>query len=195
LALLLTGLVEPQAGRFLVDGRDLSPAGQAAYARLVGFVPQSPLLLPGTVAENVAFSQWGEEYDRRRVEAACRQAAMGFVFEHPQGLDRPLGSGGQGLSGGQAQRVAIARALFAGPELIVFDEATSSLDQASENLIAETIKRLAAGTTVIIIAHRLTTVENCERLIWLEEGRVRDSGPPEKILPRYKAVMAENRKD
>jgi len=193
LALLLTGLVEPQAGLVMVDGRPLSPAGRAAYVRLVGFVPQSPLLLPGTVADNVAFSRWGEKYDRGAVEAACRQAAMGFIFDHPQGLDRPLGSGGQGLSGGQAQRVAIARALFTRPEIIIFDEATSALDQASENVIASTIAGLAEKTTVIIIAHRLSTVENCDRLIWLEEGRVRDSGPPADILPRYRAAMADTK--
>ena len=191
LALLLTGLVRPQAGRLLVDGREPSPAGRAAYLRLVGFVPQSPLLLEGTVADNVAFSQWGESYDRQAVEKACRQAALDFVFEHPQGLDQTLGAGGQGLSGGQAQRVAIARALFARPEIIIFDEATSALDQASENLITGTIKRLAAETTVVIIAHRLTTVENCGRLIWLDDGRVRAEGPPAEILPLYRAAMEE----
>jgi ABC-type multidrug transport system fused ATPase/permease subunit len=194
LALLLTGLVQPQAGRFLVDGRALTPAGRAAYARLVGFVPQSPLLLPGTVADNVAFSQWGEKYDRPAAETACRRAAMDFIFEHTRGLDLPLGSGGQGLSGGQVQRVAIARALFTRPEIIIFDEATSALDQASENIITETISKLKAGTTVIVIAHRLTTVENCDRLIWLEGGRVRGEGSPREILPLYQAVMtARNR--
>jgi ABC-type multidrug transport system fused ATPase/permease subunit len=147
------------------------------------------------VADNVAFSQWGENYDRKAVEAACRQAAMDFVFEHPKGLDLPLGSGGQGLSGGQAQRVAIARALFARPEIIIFDEATSALDQASENLITETIGKLAAETTVVIIAHRLTTVENCGRLIWLEGGRVRAEGPPAEILPFYRAAMEKKAQD
>ena len=195
LALLLTGLVRPQAGRLLVDGRELSPAGRAAYLRRVGFVPQSPLLFGGTVADNVAFSRWGEKYDRAEVEEACRQAAMDFVFDHPQGLDRPLGSGGQGLSGGQAQRVAIARALFTRPKVIIFDEATSALDQASENLIAETIRKLEKGTTVIIIAHRLTTVEHCDRLIWLEGGRVREAGPPAEILPLYQAAVAEKSKE
>jgi ABC-type multidrug transport system fused ATPase/permease subunit len=187
LALLLTGLVEPENGRFLVDGRELSPAGRAAYVRMVGFVPQNPVLLPGTVADNVAFSQWGDKYDRQRVETACREAALDFVFEHPQGLDCRLGSGGQGLSGGQAQRVAIARALFARPEIIIFDEATSALDQASENIIASTIAGLSAKITAIIIAHRLTTVENCDRLLWLEGGRVREEGRPAKILPLYRA--------
>ena len=192
LALLITGLVSPQSGCFLVDGRELSPAERAAYLRLIGFVPQSPLLLPGTVADNVAFSQWGEEYDRQAVEEACRKAAMDFVFEHPQGLDLPLGAGAQGLSGGQSQRVAIARALFTRPEIIIFDEATSALDQASENIISETIKKLPGSTTVIIIAHRLTTVESCDRLIWLEDGRIRESGLPAEILPFYR--VAQERK-
>jgi len=185
LALLLTGLVPLQGGRFLVDGQELTPAGRAAYLRLVGYVPQKPLLLPGTVADNVAFSQWGEEYERERLEEVCRRAAMDFV--DPQGLDRSLG----GLSGGQTQRVAIARALFSRPEIIIFDEATSALDQASENIITETIRQLVAGTTVIIIAHRLSTVENCDRIIWLEEGRVKATGTPSEILPRYRASMEE----
>jgi ABC-type multidrug transport system fused ATPase/permease subunit len=195
LALLMSGLVQPQTGRFLVHGRELGPSARAAYVLLAGFVPQSPLLLQGTVADNVAFSRWGEKYDRRAVETACREAALDFMFDLGEGLDRPLGPGGQGLSGGQAQRVAIARALFAQPEIITFDEATSALDQASENLIAETIKGLKAETTVVIIAHRLSTVENCGRLIWLEGGRVRDTGPPAEILPRYLAVMAERRQE
>jgi ABC-type multidrug transport system fused ATPase/permease subunit len=170
-----------------VDGRELSPAARAAYTRLVGFVPQNPLLLPGTVADNVAFSRWGESYDRRDAEQACRQAALDFD------LDRALGSGGGGLSGGQAQRVVIARALFTRPDIIIFDEATSALDQACENIIAETIRNLPQTTTSIIIAHRLTTVEHCDTLVWLEKGRVLDYGPPAEILPRYQAGMLERR--
>jgi ABC-type multidrug transport system fused ATPase/permease subunit len=120
---------------------------------------------------------------------------MDFAFEHPRGLDRPLGSGGQGLSGGQAQRVAIARAIFARPEIIIFDEATSFLDQGNETTIAETISKLTAETTVIIIAHRLSTVENCERLIWLEKGRVKAEGSPTRILPLYLAEAAGKDKE
>jgi ABC-type multidrug transport system fused ATPase/permease subunit len=194
LALLLAGLVRPETGRFMVDGQELSPTGRAAYMLLVGLVPQNPILLPGTVADNVAFSRWGEKYDRQAVEEACRGAAMDFVFEHSKGIDRALDSGGQGLSGGQAQRVAIARVLFARPEIIIFDEATSALDQANENLIASTIKKLNKETTVIIIAHRLTTVENCDRLVWLEKGQVRAEGSPAGILPNYRAEMIEKNK-
>jgi ABC-type bacteriocin/lantibiotic exporter with double-glycine peptidase domain len=116
---------------------------------------------------------------------------MDFVLQHPQGINLPISAGGQGLSGGQAQRVAIARALFTQPRILIFDEATSALDQASENLIAETIKTLSREITVIIIAHRLSTVEHCDTLAWLERGKIRASGPPAEILPRYLAYMAE----
>ena len=190
LALLLSGLVEPRSGRILVDGRPLNPAERAAYVQKVGFVPQSPLLMPGTVADNVAFSQWGREYDLERVEAACRKAAMDFIDHSPQGIKTPISDGGGGLSGGQAQRVSIARALFTDPDLIIFDEATSSLDQASENLIKHTIENLRGQITTVIIAHRLSTVESCDRLFWLEGGRLKDAGPPEEILPKYRAAMS-----
>ncbi|MDR1922648.1 MAG: ABC transporter ATP-binding protein/permease [Candidatus Adiutrix sp.] len=189
LALLLSGLVSPRQGDFLVDGEKLSPAGLAAYVQHVGFVPQSPLLTQGAVADNVAFSQWGQEYDREAVREACRMAAMDFVLDHPAGIDMPLAAGGAGLSGGQAQRVSIARALFAKPDIIIFDEATSALDQASENVIKNTIETLQGRITSIIIAHRLTTVENCDRLFWIEGGRVKAAGTPSEILPLYQEVM------
>jgi ABC-type multidrug transport system fused ATPase/permease subunit len=166
----------------------MTPERQAALTRQVGFVPQTPFLMDGTIADNVAFSCWGRQYDRHAVVNACKLAAMDFVFLHPQGLDWRLSSSGQGLSVGQAQRVAIARALFANPQIIIFDEATSALDQLNENMIKQTIGNLPSGITVIIIAHRLSTVETCDRLIWLEGGRVKEEGLPSVILPRYKAL-------
>ncbi|MDR0881188.1 MAG: ATP-binding cassette domain-containing protein, partial [Candidatus Adiutrix sp.] len=190
LALLFSGLVAPREGQFRVDGRVMTPPEQTAYLQKIGFVPQSPMLMGGTVADNVAFSRWGREYDREEVLEACRLAAMDFVLNDPKGIDKMLSEGGGGLSGGQAQRVAIARALFTKPDIIIFDEATSALDQASENIIADTIAQLPGETTVFIIAHRLTTVAHCDRLIWVEGGRLRDQGPPEVILPQYEKVMS-----
>lgn len=189
LALLLSGLVPPLAGQMIVDGQPLTPEGRAAYTQKVGFVPQNPLLMPGTVADNVAFSRWGQEYDLSKVEEACRMAAMDFIKAGPEGVLMRIGDGGGGLSGGQAQRVSIARALFTSPDIIIFDEATSALDQASENLIKRTIEELKGEITTIIIAHRLTTVENCDVLFWLDSGRIKESGPPSTILPRYLAYM------
>jgi ABC-type multidrug transport system fused ATPase/permease subunit len=187
LALLLSGLVEPQTGEFLVDGQKLNPARKSAYFRILGYVPQNPLLVEGTLADNVAFSQWGEGWDLARTEAACREAAMDFVQTHPLGLSQPISR--SSLSGGQSQRVAIARALYPQPQIIIFDEATSALDQASENIIKNTLERVQGQLTSIIIAHRLTTVEKCDTLIWLEAGQVKMVGPPQIVLPLYLKAM------
>jgi ABC-type bacteriocin/lantibiotic exporter with double-glycine peptidase domain len=189
MALLLSGLVSPTSGSFTVDGLELEPASRAAYLSRLGYVPQNPLLMEGTLADNVAFSKWGQNYDRNKVLEACKLAAMEFVDSDPKALDKPLGSGG-GLSGGQAQRVAIARAHFTSPEIIIFDEATSSLDRANENIIRSTITRIRGQITSIIIAHRLTTVEDCDLLFWIEKGRIRKSGPPSELIALYEAESA-----
>lgn len=191
LAMLLAGLLEPSTGVMRVDGAELTPAGREAYRQRVGYVPQNPLLLPGSIAENVALRDWGEGYDRDKVAAMCVMAAMDFVNEDPRGLDFPIGDGGQGLSAGQAQRVSIARALYTEPEVLIFDEATSSLDQASESRIAKTARQLKGKTTSVIIAHRLTSVESCDRVIWLEAGRIRAVGTPADLLPLYMDTLME----
>jgi ABC-type multidrug transport system fused ATPase/permease subunit len=189
LALLLSGLVAPTDGSFTVDEVELTSPTRAAYLSKLGYVPQNPLLMDGTLADNVAFSKWAQEYDRAKVLEACKLAAMEFVDNDPKALDLPLGSGG-GLSGGQAQRVAIARALFTTPEIIIFDEATSSLDRANENIIRNTITRIRGQITSIIIAHRLSTVEDCDIIFWIENGRLKQFGPPSEILPLYEATTA-----
>ena len=96
-----------------------------------------------------------------------------------------IGENGGGLSGGQAQRVSIARALYPNPTILIFDEATSALDQGNESAIMETINSMSTGITCIIIAHRLTTVEGCDKLIWVEDGCVREVGSPQTVLPKY----------
>jgi ABC-type multidrug transport system fused ATPase/permease subunit len=191
LALILAGLLEPESGTMLVDGIELDRMRRFAFREKVGLVPQNPLLLPGTVADNVALSKWGESYDLEKIAEACAEAAMDFLADDARGVELPIGDGGQGLSGGQAQRVAIARALFTNPEVLIMDEATSSLDQASENIIASTLRRFKGRVTTVIIAHRLTTVEQCDRLIWLQDGRVIAEGPPSDLLPKYgKSIRA-----
>ncbi|MDR1084693.1 MAG: ABC transporter ATP-binding protein/permease [Deltaproteobacteria bacterium] len=192
LALLLSGLFSPQEGEFLVDGQPLVTQRQKnAYFNKLGFVPQNPLLIDGTLAENVAFRQWGQEIDLNRVRQASREAAMDFIETDPQGLLRPIVSGQKSLSGGQAQRVAIARALYSKPDIIIFDEATSALDLASENIIKRTLENTQSQMTCIIIAHRLTTVEGCDELLWLEDGRIKMAGPPETVIEIYKKFMTE----
>lgn len=185
LAMILAGLLEPASGEMCIDGIALTPSGREAYRQRIGYVPQTPLLLPGSVADNVALSHWGEAYDREKVITVCKQAAMDFLGKDGVGLDHAIGDGGLGLSGGQTQRVAIARALFNDPEVIIFDEATSSLDIGSENTIIDTIRRMKGKVTTVIIAHRMTSVETCDHIIWLLNGKIVAQGPPNEIIPKY----------
>jgi ABC-type multidrug transport system fused ATPase/permease subunit len=166
-----------------VDGRELTPEALTAYCLRVGYVPQSPYLMPGTLAENVAFSQWGKPWDEEKVRLACRMAELDVA--ETRGLDLSIGENGAGLSGGQAQRLAIARALYVNPSILILDEATSALDGGVEGAIMDTIFALPQSITTVIIAHRLSTVERCDTLLWLEEGRLVASGPPDELLPRY----------
>jgi ABC-type multidrug transport system fused ATPase/permease subunit len=186
---VLTSLLPPDDGRIFIDGQALTRDNAVAWLRRLGYVAQSPYILDATLAENVALSRWGEEVDRQRVLECCRMAALDFVDDLEHGLDTVLGDRGMRLSGGQAQRVAIARALYSEPDLIIFDEATSSLDIKNERAILDTILSLRGGVTLILIAHRLTTVENCDDVIWLEKGRVRLSGRREDVLPLYEASL------
>jgi ABC-type multidrug transport system fused ATPase/permease subunit len=185
IALILSGLVLPIRGEFWVDGKPLTSAGREAYFRILGFVPQNPLILDGTLAENVALSEIDSAIDTVRVHQALKSAAVDFVDQEPRGLNMPLIGEYQNLSGGQIQRVAIARALYSQPQIIVFDEATSALDQTSENLIRQNFLQSGLEVTTIIIAHRLTSVEFCDTIYWIEEGRIVSSGPPSYIIPLY----------
>ena len=189
LALLLSGLMRPTEGALLADGRELSPAALAAYRLRVGYVPQSPYLMPGSLAENVAFSQWGKAWDEAKVRRACRMAQLDVA--ESRGLNLAIGEHGAGLSGGQMQRLAIARALYVNPSVLILDEATSALDSGVERAVMDTIFSLPQSITTIIIAHRLSTVERCDTLFWLENGRLAASGPPAALLPDYRAHMAE----
>ena len=186
---LLTGIIPPTSGRLLVDGAQITRDNARSWLSRIGYVAQAPYILDASLAENVALSRWGEAIDRTRVLECCSMAALDFVDELEHGIDTVLGDRGTRLSGGQAQRVAIARALYSDPSLIIFDEATSSLDMKNEKAIQDTILSLRNRVTMIIIAHRLTTVEGCDCLVWLDKGRVRRMDTAEKVLPEYAAEM------
>jgi ABC-type multidrug transport system fused ATPase/permease subunit len=185
LALIMAGLVPPTEGEFLVDGKPLTAARREAYFRILGFVPQNPLILDGTLAENVAFSDWGSAGDEARVRRALKSVAADFVDEDPSGIEMLLSSAFRSLSGGQIQRVAIARAIYSDPQVIIFDEATSSLDHASENLIRRNLEQAGEEVTTVVITHSLSTVEFCDVVYWMEGGRIIRSGPPSEIIPLY----------
>ena len=186
---LLTGLYPPSRGQILVDGAPLQEQQYPAWMRGIGYVPQSPFLLNASILENVAFSQWGQAIDRKHALRCCRMAAMDFLDELPDGIDTVIGERGVRLSGGQIQRIAIARALYSNPQILLFDEATSALDGASEQAIQHTINSLSRQITIIIIAHRLTTVEKCDSIYWIENGSIQMNGCAEIVLEAYKVYL------
>ncbi len=192
LAMLLAGLLEPDGGSMAVDGVPLTAERREALRRRVGMVPQNPVWLPGSVADNVALADWGRSRDDQRVEEVCRLAGLDWLLNHPPGLGYPIGPHGEGLSGGQAQRLALARALYARPEILILDEATSSLDGAGESGIRDAMGRLSPGITTIVIAHRLGSVAGCGQAVWLEDGRIREQGRATELLPRYEEFLRVN---
>jgi ATP-binding cassette subfamily C protein len=181
---LLLGLLAPTTGRITVDGRDIAGALRS-WQRHLGYVAQEPFVLDDTIRRNVAFGVADGEIDDGRVTGALRLAQLGdFVTGLPAGLDTMLGERGTRLSGGQRQRVAIARALYDEPEVLVFDEATSALDTPTERELIAALEALRGVKTLIVIAHRLTTVRHCDRLAVLRDGRLAAVGPYDELLAR-----------
>ncbi|HET7341350.1 MAG TPA: ABC transporter ATP-binding protein [Methylomirabilota bacterium] len=181
---LLLGLLAPTGGRITVDGRDIATA-LASWQRHIGYVPQEPFVLDDTVRRNVAFGVPDAAIDDRRVQAALRLAQLADVVAAlPRGLDTALGERGARLSGGQRQRVAIARALYHEPEVLVFDEATSALDTPTERELIAALEALRGVKTLVVIAHRLSTVRRCDRLAVLRDGRLVAVGPYDELLER-----------
>ena len=181
---LLLGLLQPSGGEVLVNGK---PAllRTSAWWQVVGFVPQSPYIVNESVLNNVAFGRSPEEIDEAKVrhclEAACLAA---FIDELPQGAHTVIGDAGVRLSGGQRQRVAIARTLYWERDLLILDEATSALDAQTEAEVISAIEALKGKVTTVIIAHRLSTLGNCDRVYEVLEGGVREIGTGEEVLRR-----------
>lgn len=182
---LLTGLYTSSTGKFTVDGEVITPENTSNWAKNIGYVPQSTYLLDASLAENIAFSEYGKPIDKERIYECCQLASIDFLDSLEDGIDTQIGERGVRLSGGQAQRIAIARALYRKPKVIIFDEATSALDAKSEEAIQKTILSLRDSITLIVIAHRLSTVEACDRILWLEDGVVKMEGCPQEVLLDY----------
>jgi subfamily B ATP-binding cassette protein HlyB/CyaB len=181
LAKLLQRLYIQESGRILVDGIDLSLVDPRWLRRQVGVVLQESVLFNRTVRENIAVADPAMPIERI-VAAAELAGAHGFIGELPEGYDSPIGERGATLSGGQRQRIAIARALIGNPRILIFDEATSALDYESEAAIQANMQRICAGRTVILIAHRLSTLRIADRIVTLERGRLIEDGTPEALL-------------
>lgn len=169
---IILGLIEPKEGRLVIDGRDVT-ADPRGWQAAIGNVPQFPYLLDDTLRRNIAFGQAADEIDEAAVAEAVRVAQLDDVVAgRPEGLEAIVGERGVRLSGGQRQRIAIARAVYRNPSVLVFDEATSSLDNTTERAVSEAIFELAESRTLIVVAHRLSTIMRCDRIAFLKAGRV-----------------------
>jgi ABC-type multidrug transport system fused ATPase/permease subunit len=178
---VLLGMLEPDSGTLSLDGRPLSTLREG-WQRSIGYVPQDVYLVDDTLRANVALGWFGDEIDEVRVLEATHLAGLDDVVTGlPSGIDTVVGERGVRLSGGQRQRVGLARALYTRPSVLVLDEATSNLDQATEYRIVETLAALRGGVTMIVVTHRQASVRYCDRLLYLELGRVRALGTFEEI--------------
>jgi ATP-binding cassette subfamily B protein len=180
---LLMGLLTPTEGDLLVDGQRLIGNRVRAWQQTIAHVPQYIYLADTTLAENIAFGVRRENIDLHRVQQAARQAQIAdFIENRPDGYNAIVGERGIRLSGGQRQRIGIARALYKQATVLVFDEATSALDNATEQSVMDAIEGLSSDLTIFLIAHRLTTVQRCNTIVELEEGRVVAQGTYEQLL-------------
>jgi ATP-binding cassette, subfamily B, bacterial PglK len=180
---LLLGLYEPQDGAIRIDSVPLDRSTTPAWRRQVGYVPQHIYLTDSSLAENIAFGIPPKQIDTARVEEVSRIANLhDFILTCPDRYDTMVGERGVRLSGGQRQRIGIARALYHDPVVLIMDEATSALDGATEDAVMEAIGALAGKKTVILIAHRLSTVQECDRIFVLDSGRLVDQGTFAELL-------------
>ena len=180
---LLLRFVDIQAGQILIGGRDVARVPQRELRDYIATVPQDPLMFHRSIADNIRFGRLDATDDEVRDAARAAHAAV-FIDELPHGFDTLIGERGVKLSGGQRQRVAIARAILKDAPILVLDEATSSLDSESEQLIQDALWRLMHGRTAIVIAHRLSTVRRMDRLVVLEEGAIVEQGSHDELLAR-----------
>lgn len=193
LADVLLGLLRPQEGQILVDGTVLDEHNLRRWRREIGYVPQHIYLADDTVANNIAFGMSPQEVDREAVERAGRIANIHdyIVGDLPSGYDTVVGERGVRLSGGQRQRIGIARALYQDPEVLVLDEATSALDNATEAAVQTAIHQVAEAKTLIVIAHRLTTISECEIVCLMARGRIVAVGSYDTIIQPSATETAE----
>ncbi|MFD4540111.1 ABC transporter ATP-binding protein [Streptomyces bauhiniae] len=180
---LVIGFLRPTEGRILLDGRDMEELDLRSYRRFLSVVPQESVLFEGSIRENVTYGL--PEACEADLERALREAnAMEFVDRLPHGLDTLVGEHGARLSGGQRQRLAIARALIRNPAVLLLDEATSALDSHSEALVQQALARLVRDRTVLVVAHRLSTVKGADRIVVLSGGRITETGSHTELLAR-----------
>ncbi len=192
---LLLGLLTPDEGSLYVDGVPIDADNKRAWQNTLGFVPQSIFLSEGSIAENVAFGLPIDSIDSAQVTRALKLAHLDELVEQlPEGVDTKVGERGVQLSGGQRQRIGIARALYHKADVLIFDEATSALDGITEKIIMEAIHEFSGQKTIVMIAHRLKTVQKCDIIYMMDKGRVVDQGTYQELVKKNKKFkeMAEH---
>ena len=178
---MIQRLYLPDSGRILIDGVDLAQVEPAWLRRQIGVVLQDNYLFNGTIAENIAIA--AKQASIEEIETVAKiSGADEFINKLPNGYNTPVGERGTALSGGQKQRIAIARALITDPKILIFDEATSALDFESEKIIMNNLDKIAQGRTLIMIAHRLSTVQSCDQIIVLDHGRLIEKGKHDELM-------------
>ena len=179
---ILLGLLTPTFGDIQLDGRNLNELNLNDYRRKIGFVPQESMLFDGTIKENLVLDQ---AYEDKEIEESLKVAQIyDFIKDLPFGLETQVGEGGSNLSGGQKQRVSIARALIRNPEILILDEATSSLDSRSELLFQNAIEKIASKYTLVVVAHRLSTIKKAKTIFVIENGKLIESGSYEELIEK-----------
>lgn len=186
---LMQRLYVPDRGRVLIDGQDISIIDTTSLRHQLGIVLQENVLFTGTIRDNIALANPALPIEVI-IEAAKLAGAHEFICELPEGYDSKVGEHGTGLSGGQRQRIAIARALISNPRILIFDEATSALDYESERIIQENMRKICAGRTVLIIAHRLSAVRDANRIFVMDRGQIVEEGSHDELLAIQDGIYA-----
>ena len=178
---LLPRCYEPESGAITLDGRDIREYKLLSLRERIGIVQQDTYLFAGSIRDNIAYGNFGAS-DEEILNAARQASIDGFIGSLPDGLDTYVGERGVTLSGGQKQRIAIARVFLKNPEILILDEATSSLDNATESAIQGALENLSRGRTTLVVAHRLTTTRNADRIVVLTKEGVQETGTHEELL-------------
>ncbi len=179
---IMLGLLEPSCGEMFVDKKKINSSNIRQWQDIIGYVPQTIFLTEGSITENIAFGVQEHEIDINKVKKAIKLASLEQVIDTlPNGLNTKIGERGVKLSGGQRQRIGIARALYNDPQVIIFDEATSALDGATEAQVVNAVNKLGSYKTIVMIAHRIKTVEKCDCIYFIDSGKVIDKGTYEHL--------------
>jgi len=189
---LILGLRDAQDGLLLIDGQRITKNNKRAWQSVIGYVPQQIYLADDSVAANIAFGLNAKDIDMQNVKHAAKIANLHeFVInELPHGYDTTVGERGVRLSGGQRQRIGIARALYRNPQVLILDEATSALDNLTEQAVMEAVNNIGHQMTIILIAHRLSTVRHCDQIYLMERGKVKAKGTFEELKQANKQFRA-----